>query len=139
MDFINRCNRFRKTVQLVYVPLLLNPTYHFWKGIFTLTVPALNVRTEQTPGNLNTKKYMLARGLSQVARRLVANWTIGLDGYFLCISMSSPLPLSSLIYVDGGKMNLSFHLPVVGHAVAQLVEALRYKPEGRGFDSRWCH
>jgi hypothetical protein len=25
------------------------------------------------------------------------------------------------------------------HAVAQLVEALRYKPEGRGFDSQWCH
>ena len=25
------------------------------------------------------------------------------------------------------------------HAVAQLDEALRYKPEGRGFDSRWCH
>jgi hypothetical protein len=23
--------------------------------------------------------------------------------------------------------------------VAQLVEALRYKPEGRGFDSRICH
>jgi hypothetical protein len=22
--------------------------------------------------------------------------------------------------------------------VAQLVEALRYKSEGRGFDSRWC-
>ena len=28
---------------------------------------------------------------------------------------------------------------VAGHAVAQLVEALRYKPEGRGFDPRWCH
>ena len=27
----------------------------------------------------------------------------------------------------------------LGHAVAQLVEALRYKPEGRGFDSRWYH
>jgi hypothetical protein len=26
-----------------------------------------------------------------------------------------------------------------GHAVVQLVEALRYKPEGCGFDSRWCH
>ena len=26
-----------------------------------------------------------------------------------------------------------------GYAVAQLVEALRYKLEGRGFDSRWCH
>ena len=25
------------------------------------------------------------------------------------------------------------------HVVAQLVEALRYKLEGRGFDSRWCH
>ena len=27
----------------------------------------------------------------------------------------------------------------LGHAVVQLVEALRYKSEGRGFDSRWCH
>jgi hypothetical protein len=26
----------------------------------------------------------------------------------------------------------------LGYAVAQLV-APRYKPEGRGFDSRWCH
>jgi len=25
------------------------------------------------------------------------------------------------------------------YAVAQLVEARRYKPECRGFDSRWCH
>jgi hypothetical protein len=24
------------------------------------------------------------------------------------------------------------------HKLAQLVEALRYKSEGRGFDSRWC-
>jgi hypothetical protein len=24
-------------------------------------------------------------------------------------------------------------------AVAHLVEALRYKSEGRGFNSRWCH
>jgi len=27
----------------------------------------------------------------------------------------------------------------MGHAIAQLVEALRYKSEGHGFDSRWCH
>jgi len=26
-----------------------------------------------------------------------------------------------------------------GHAVAQLVEALRYKPEGCEFDSQWFH
>ena len=31
------------------------------------------------------------------------------------------------------------HAHSLGHAVAQLVEALRHKPEGRGFDSRWCH
>jgi len=28
---------------------------------------------------------------------------------------------------------------MMGDAVAQLVEALRYKPEGRGFDFRLCH
>jgi hypothetical protein len=26
-----------------------------------------------------------------------------------------------------------------GHAVAQLVKALRYKPKVRGLNSRWCH
>ena len=26
-----------------------------------------------------------------------------------------------------------------GYAVAHLVETLRYKPEGRGFDYGWCH
>jgi hypothetical protein len=31
------------------------------------------------------------------------------------------------------------YLPLERHAVAQLVEALRYKSEGRGFGSRWCH
>jgi hypothetical protein len=28
---------------------------------------------------------------------------------------------------------------VTRHALAQLVETLRYKPEGSGFNSRWCH
>jgi len=26
-----------------------------------------------------------------------------------------------------------------GKTPTELVEALRYKSEGRGFDSRWCH
>ena len=34
--------------------------------------------------------------------------------------------------------NLSYSY-TKGYAVAQLVEALRYKPEGCGFDSRWCY
>jgi hypothetical protein len=29
--------------------------------------------------------------------------------------------------------------PTKGHVVAQMVEALRYKPEGRRFESRWGH
>jgi hypothetical protein len=33
-------------------------------------------------------------------------------------------------------MNISY---LLGHEVAHLVQALRYKPEGRGFDSRWSH
>jgi hypothetical protein len=28
---------------------------------------------------------------------------------------------------------------MLGYAVAQLVESLRYKPEDRGFDSQWSH
>ena len=28
---------------------------------------------------------------------------------------------------------------LLNFSVAQLLEALRYKPEGCGFDSRWCH
>ena len=38
-------------------------------------------------------------------------------------------------------LNKNFHFPFLFshplHAVAQLVEALPHKPEGRGFDSRW--
>jgi hypothetical protein len=29
-------------------------------------------------------------------------------------------------------------LNILGIVMAQLVETLRYKPEGRGIDSRWC-
>ena len=31
------------------------------------------------------------------------------------------------------------HSSAMGYGVEQLVKALRYKPEGRGFDSRWGH
>jgi len=46
----------------------------------------------------------------------------------LCYSQLSDLPSET-----------NFIQPAIDMAVAQLVEALRYKPEGRGFDSRWCH
>ena len=37
------------------------------------------------------------------------------------------------------KKNNNWYRTGRGHAVTQLVKALRYKPEGSGFDSRWCH
>jgi hypothetical protein len=42
--------------------------------------------------------------------------------------------------VHGNGLNIVRHISTIhfvswGHAVTQLVEALRYKPEGRGFDS----
>jgi len=42
------------------------------------------------------------------------------------------------LHVFGGRYHWILET-LSGHAVAQLVEALRYKPESGGFDSRWCH
>jgi hypothetical protein len=33
----------------------------------------------------------------------------------------------------------AYYISQPGHALVQLVEALRYKPEGRKFDSQWSH
>jgi hypothetical protein len=41
-------------------------------------------------------------------------------------------------YVPFGVLNSALILEV-GARGGVVVEALRYKPEGRGFDSRWCH
>ena len=47
---------------------------------------------------------------------------------------SAPSALQSQLKgISGG------YIVAMGHAVAQLLEALRYMPEGCGFDSRWCH
>jgi hypothetical protein len=43
--------------------------------------------------------------------------------------LTNPTPeFPSTMYMNWGTL-----------LVAHLVEALRYKPEGRGFGSRWCH
>jgi hypothetical protein len=66
-----------------------------------------------------------------------------------CMSFSSIVLLlgyyCSLIFISMCN-NLTYLVLVIqfgnnysGHAVAQVVEALRYKPEGCGFDSRWCN
>ena len=46
--------------------------------------------------------------------------------------------ITSWNYLLGNDIREKF-IFTVGHAMAQLVEALRYKSEGRGFYSRRCH
>jgi hypothetical protein len=57
---------------------------------------------------------------------------IGLNNYVIifCYKLQLFKLFNDFFFVLGGGGTL---------LVAQLVEALRYKPEGRGFDSRWCH
>jgi hypothetical protein len=44
----------------------------------------------------------------------------------------------ALLNIDKvGEYDYHCTLKDLGHAVAQFVEALCYKPEGRGLDSRW--
>ena len=49
-----------------------------------------------------------------------------LDCSLVAIPNTLPRSLSKLEYLKG-------------HAMAQLVVAVCYKQEGRGFDSRWCY
>jgi hypothetical protein len=44
--------------------------------------------------------------------------------------------------IDGGDDTAQIFplfTSTAGYTMAHLVEALRYKPEGRGFDSQWCY
>jgi hypothetical protein len=57
--------------------------------------------------------------LQNAVRFLIAKVAIEQSLFFKC------LVIYNCFYINSG-----------GHAVAQLVEALRYKPEDRGFESR---
>jgi len=50
----------------------------------------------------------------------------------VCFQYTLRKRLALLLFCDGMYV-------LWGQAVAQLVETLRYKPEGRGLDSGWCH
>jgi hypothetical protein len=43
------------------------------------------------------------------------------------------------MFSSTGINDIQFTVTSRGYAVAQLVGALRYKPENRRFDSRWSH
>ena len=86
----------------------------------------------------------MATGLTKLGKdHSITEIPFGLSGYhlvtvleyknYLYCNYAVLLIVTTEIYVLLWLHNLG------GHAVAQLVEALRYKSEGRGFDSRWCH
>jgi hypothetical protein len=63
--------------------------------------------------------------------------------YYTLTAISSGLSgwsIQLISHVNQMTESVKYSLSLThGHAVAQFVEALRYKPEGRGCDSRWCH
>ena len=56
--------------------------------------------------------------------------------HIMCVLIFIQLPPEILFILKRIKRDIIIS---VGHAVAQLVEALRYMSEGRGFNSLWCH
>jgi len=74
--------------------------------------------------------------------QLLVQACLSWSAFVRCL-VTCPLRLSScVLQVDIFDTHTHTHTYIyiyMGHAVVQLVEALRYKPGGRGFDSRWCH
>jgi hypothetical protein len=57
--------------------------------------------------------------------------TVSLFTNIMLQASANIAPISALIF--------RWYFENTHNAVAQLFGALRYKPEGRGFDSRWLH
>ena len=64
----------------------------------------------------------------------------GYEVVIFCVTLGENGVVGLVIHTRRIKLGIvGSYLYERGHAVAQLVEALRYKPEGRGFNSRCCH
>jgi hypothetical protein len=61
------------------------------------------------------------------------------DEHFKSHNFLNPFKMSQGNCANFGHVNTNIANECRGYAVAQLVEALCYKPEGRGFGSRWSH
>ena len=95
---------------------------------------------------VNCDKWI--RSTLDVGMNVCISETTGLFEVLLykALATDSPLPLFRLkevlkrACVSHTERQISFCTSIfLGYAVVHLVEALHYKPEGRGFDSRWCH
>ena len=86
----------------------------------------------QSHSSLRTQPAPITNGslfLNSLEKHLLFIFTVILNTLIHCRKKSAFLFLNILVrrIINGG------------HAVVQLFEALRYKPEGRGLDFRWCH
>ena len=56
----------------------------------------------------------------------------------ICISLQTCSEIANIQHVIS-PFNSYGYMNMVGARGGVVVKALRYKPAGRGFDSRWCH
>ena len=74
--------------------------------------------------------------------RLFSEYTIILYRAFLSFFLSLYVRVclrENVLRTSVKSYSLDFPEVIILNGVTQLVEVLRCNPEGRGFDSRWCH
>jgi len=87
----------------------------------------------------NKQRWEASQGFCSYSwqKKVLGPTALGPTGCF--VDKKSLNSLLSFFTRTGLNVKYVYVYIFMGHAVAQLVEALRYKPEGRGFDFRWCH
>jgi hypothetical protein len=85
----------------------------------------LNIMSSR-PSQLSSAQWRLAVGpLSLVCRKSELEFGV--------YELGTPTPSRFYLFV------LFYVREMLGARDGAVVEALRYKPKGRGIDSRWCH
>jgi len=105
-----------------------------------------NANSNQNYFQFHDSHYKYKKGVLlelPISRSTFKNFLQNLEGKFIKSSSKT----KALIHYPVGcpriqctpDLFISSYPHFMGHVAAQLAEALRYKPEGRGFDSQWCH
>ena len=111
------------------------PILRLWHGRFSGGTGEKKKKEFRESGSLNSNSALLSI--------LPVQPCVLFSCRFLSLFQSS-VSFRSLLYLPRSFNLKTIHRILTvgifwGHAIAQLVEALRYKSEGRRFDSRWCH
>jgi hypothetical protein len=141
------CNKFTP-LQSSRSSLIFSKTYHLTKQLYIKYKTALAESYVQIPKS-GMKTFKISKGkfdnfriypcLPQITRPLIQSYR----SYQMRDAVKSYLPWLCMPWTwkllarpyDKTRRTTTQR----GHAVEQLVGALRYKSERRGFDLRWCH